>query len=45
MKVKIQEITKTVVPTLQNVGVASFLSLIVKQIIKYKVFPVKIKKV
>lgn len=44
MKIKIQETTKTVVSTLQNVGVASFISLVVKQVIKYKVFPVKIKK-
>lgn len=45
MKIKIREIYNTVTPQLKNSGVLSFLSLIIKNVVKYKTIPVKIKKV
>ena len=45
MKIKIREMYNTVTPQLKNSGVFSFLSLIIKNVIKYKIIPVKIKKV
>jgi hypothetical protein len=45
MKIKIRQPDKTVTPKLETSGVFSFLSLIVKQTVKYITLPVKIKKV
>jgi hypothetical protein len=45
MKIKIREQDKTIIPRLQIIGISSFLSLMVKQVIKYITLPVKIKKV